>query len=197
MSKPSLTSNNDRPKESGAETIGSRLRKRRRTGSPPPEESSPALKRAYSKRAASAISNRGQAEIVVQETPSGANTRSQRTARTSAQGKDKAFETIQVAGDSGNENATEVVEQGPQQTYEEQRSAPESATQDFNNIIADIISHGETVDSHYASQGYDAMGTVDTESFTKLGASLHLKTQSLPILDNLVCYRVVIRCPTR
>lgn len=55
-----------------------------------------------------------------------------------------------------------------------------------NSIIADIVDHGETVDRNYASQGYDAMGTVDTDSFHHLGASVHLKTQSLPVLDNLV-----------
>ena len=50
-------------------------------------------------------------------------------------------------------------------------------------IIEDIIDHGEHVDS---LRGYDEMGFVDTESLPTLGASLHLKTQSLPILDNLV-----------
>ena len=58
---------------------------------------------------------------------------------------------------------------------------------DINTVIAEIINHGETVES--ASQGYAAMGMVDTESYSQLGASLHLKLQSLPILDNLVgCY---------
>ena len=31
------------------------------------------------------------------------------------------------------------------------------------------------------------MAMVDTESYSRLGAGLHLKTQSLSILDNLVC----------
>lgn len=56
---------------------------------------------------------------------------------------------------------------------------------DINTVISDIINHGETVEGHYASQGYTAMGMVDTESYSQLGASLHLKLQSLPILDNL------------
>ena len=59
---------------------------------------------------------------------------------------------------------------------------------DINTVIADIINHGETVESHCASQSSTAMGMVDTESYSQLGASLHLKLQSLPILDNLVSY---------
>ena len=57
---------------------------------------------------------------------------------------------------------------------------------ELNGLVADIVGHGETLDSHYASHSYEAMRTVDTESFHKLGASLYLKIQSLPILDNLV-----------
>ena len=57
---------------------------------------------------------------------------------------------------------------------------------DLNSVFAEIINHGETVET--ASQGYAAMGMVDTESYSQLGASLHLKLQSLPILDNLVGY---------
>ena len=61
-----------------------------------------------------------------------------------------------------------------------------SVVPDLAAVITRIIDHGEHIDNHYAAQGYDDMGMVDTESFLPLGASLHLKTQSLPILDNLV-----------
>ncbi|KAK3172265.1 hypothetical protein OEA41_005585 [Lepraria neglecta] len=99
--------------------------------------------------------------------------------------------------------ATGESHHGPQTDYTLKQAKPSENTQqdssssvpppiaggpyaaDFNGIITDITNHEETVDSHYASQGYDAMGTVDTESFHQLGANLHLKTQSLPILDNL------------
>ena len=57
---------------------------------------------------------------------------------------------------------------------------------DINAVLTDIINHGEEMENHCASQGYAAMGMVDTESYSQLGASLHLKLQSLPILDNLV-----------
>lgn len=64
---------------------------------------------------------------------------------------------------------------------------PGSPTQDFQAVMLDIISHSETLDSLRASQGYEEMGTVDTASFLPQGADLHLKTQSLPVLDNLAC----------
>ena len=40
--------------------------------------------------------------------------------------------------------------------------------------------------TNYASQGYIEMGTVDTSSFLPQGAGIHVKIQSLPVLDNLV-----------
>lgn len=57
---------------------------------------------------------------------------------------------------------------------------------DHNGDAAGKSNRGETVDSHQYSQTYDMTGIVDTESFHHMGASFHLKTQSLPILDNLV-----------
>ena len=53
-------------------------------------------------------------------------------------------------------------------------------------MIESIIKHGETIDDHFAAKGLNQLGIVDTESFLPLGASAHLKIQSLPILDNLV-----------
>lgn len=57
-----------------------------------------------------------------------------------------------------------------------------SVAPDLAAVIASIIEHGEAIERRYGE-----MGQVDTESFGFLGASHHLKTQSLPILDNLVC----------
>ena len=57
-----------------------------------------------------------------------------------------------------------------------------------NGVTAGKSNHGETVDSRQDSQLYNGMGIVDTESFHDVGASFHLKTQSLPILDNLVSH---------
>ena len=61
-----------------------------------------------------------------------------------------------------------------------------SAAPDLSTVIESIIKHGETIDEHYATKGLNEVGIVDTESFVPLGASAHLKVQSLPILDNLV-----------
>lgn len=63
---------------------------------------------------------------------------------------------------------------------------PESPSQPPNlaTIIANIIEHGEAIERRYLE-----MGQVDTQGFTFLNASHHLKLQSLPILDNLVSVR--------
>lgn len=60
------------------------------------------------------------------------------------------------------------------------------ANPDLAAVISNIINHGEAIDNHYAAHGLNELGIVDTESFLPLGASMHLKIQSLPILDNLV-----------
>ncbi|KAL8731178.1 MAG: hypothetical protein Q9166_003585 [cf. Caloplaca sp. 2 TL-2023] len=49
---------------------------------------------------------------------------------------------------------------------------------DMHDVMSRIIDHGETVDSQYAA-------TPDPEGIVPQGASLQLKVQSLPILDNL------------
>jgi len=56
----------------------------------------------------------------------------------------------------------------------------------FNTVIADIINHGETVDNHYASSGYN---TIRMVNYGHLGASFTLKTQSLSVLENLVGFQ--------
>lgn len=56
-------------------------------------------------------------------------------------------------------------------------------------IIANIIEHAEAIERRYRE-----MGPVDTEGFTFLNASHHLKLQSLPILDNLVSAWISWRC---
>ena len=66
------------------------------------------------------------------------------------------------------------------------QSGEEPDAPDHNGDTVDESTHGEAVDSRQDAQIYDAMGIVDTESFHHMGASFHLKTQSLPILDNLV-----------
>ena len=66
------------------------------------------------------------------------------------------------------------------------QSSIEPAPPDLSTVIDSIIKHGETIDEHFAAKGLNELGVVDTESFLPLGASAHLKLQSLPILENLV-----------
>lgn len=69
----------------------------------------------------------------------------------------------------------------------------QSAAPDLSTVIESIIKHGETIDEHYAAKGLNEIGVVDTESFLPLGASAHLKIQSLPILENLVRIETTLR----
>ncbi len=91
------------------------------------------------------------------------------------------------AMDSVDTNVTESVE-GTSLGTQPQATPGHLPTQtagdaDFNTVIADIINHGETVDNHYASRGYNTIGLVHNGY---LGASFNLKIQSLPVLENLV-----------
>ena len=52
--------------------------------------------------------------------------------------------------------------------------------------LANKVGDLEKVNPSYSSQGYEEMGVVDTASLLPQGASLHIKIQSLPVLDNLV-----------
>lgn len=58
-----------------------------------------------------------------------------------------------------------------------------SLSPDLAALIRNIVERGEAIDKRYGEMGY-----VDTESFVPLGATLHLKVQCLPILDNLVSF---------
>ena len=80
----------------------------------------------------------------------------------------------------------EQADEGIDTGGEARQSFIASAAPDLSTVIESIIKHGETIDEHYATKGLNELGIVDTESFVPLGASAHLKVQSLPILDNLV-----------
>ena len=171
------------------ETIGSRLRKRRRTSpmhNDDSGDSSPPPKRAQSTRGASTRGKRGQAAVAQQDMPASARAEPQSPAHAApSEPKDPPS----VASPS----SAPTIQQPPEESLIANHQLPTgqhpphgAQPQDINTVIADIINHGETVESHCGSQGYAAMGMVDTESYSQLGASLHLKLQSLPILDNLV-----------
>lgn len=173
------------------ETIGSRLRKRRRTSPMPNEESEdspPPPKRAQPTRGTSTRGKRGQAATAQQSASASSGAEPQTSVHTApSEPKDSPPLASPASAPS--------IQQPPQESPASNhpiltgQHPPQGAHPlDINTVIADIINHGETVESHCASQGYAAMGMVDTESYSQLGASLHLKLQSLPILDNLVNY---------
>ena len=61
-----------------------------------------------------------------------------------------------------------------------------SAPDGLNNTGFDASMVTQTIDNQYDSQLYNLSEAIDTESFHHLGPLIHLKIQSLPILDNLV-----------
>lgn len=169
------------------ETIGSRLRKRRRTSPMPNEDSEttpPPPKRAQPHRGAPTRGKRGEAAIsqLSVSTHSPAEPQPAMHAASPAPITSPPVVSPAVAP-SVQQHPQDAPTSSNQSGQQSPLGAPPS---DINAVITDIINHGETVESHYASQGYAAMGMVDTESYSQLGASLHLKLQSLPILDNLV-----------
>ena len=172
------------------ETIGSRLRKRRRTSPMLNDESgdsSPPPKRAQSTRGASTRGKRGQAAIAQQDVPTSAGAEPQSPVHAApAEPRDPPSVASPASAPTIQQPPEESLTANHQISPGQQPPPQGAQQQDINTVIAEIINHGETVENHCGSQGYAAMGMVDTESYSQLGASLHLKLQSLPILDNLV-----------
>lgn len=182
--------------EDGIETIGSRLRKRRRTGSSPIEKTRPSPRRSVLKK--STLPHVKQPSSTV----SGYNPPSQVDSSLSSPNSSAQYHTVTqgLVQDSLSQTASQDLRNG--QTVNNsmatrltpQSSAvlpPEILSQPPNlaTIIANIIEHGEAIERRYLE-----MGQVDTEGFTFLNASHHLKLQSLPILDNLVSAWIKWRC---
>ena len=178
--------------EDGIETIGSRLRKRRRTGSSPAVRNRPSPRRSVLKK--SILPHVKQ--IPSQEpltNPASQDDLSLASPDSSAQYHTAAQDRIQ---DGLLQTASQDLQNG--QTVNDSMASgltpqpvsilpPEASSQPPNlaTIIANIIEHGEAIERRYLE-----MGQVDTEGFTFLNASHHLKLQSLPILDNLVSARI-------
>ena len=183
-------------------TIGSRLRKRRRTGSSPSETTPPAPRTSNSLKIPSPNSKCTTDGVALQEAsqnaPQGTTVQhapekapqpgtplSTPNNASDAPPEDPVVLEPRTSGGTGQSHTSQEAPSEPKRKPRD-RQAYTSVTPDLAAVIARIIDHGEHIDNHYAAQGYDNMGIVDTESFLPLGASLHLKTQSLPILDNLV-----------
>lgn len=173
------------PGDKGIESIGTRLRKRRRTDSSPTDDSPPAPKRSQSNKAAASSDKHQQAA----SPPQAASSASKMKPKLRQQANPPfAIEPDQddllamqleqaIASESALPEAAAITQ--PQ-------SAEAPQVPDHSGDTAGKSNHEETVDSYQDSQTYDVMGIVDTESFHHMGASFHLKTQSLPILYNLV-----------
>ncbi|MCJ1259131.1 TTAGGG repeat binding factor [Lignoscripta atroalba] len=178
--------------DEGNGTIGSRLRKRRRTGSTPAAGTPPIKKRPNTRHTTSPEDKRSRAEMGPRATATSIEPLTNGTRVKSPSLTPLASSSIsqapsemsrvpspasRVSARASRTPAEDFILQQQQERPIFSTTAPELAM-----IIEDIIDHGEHVDS---LRGYDEMGFVDTESLPTLGASLHLKTQSLPILDNL------------
>ncbi|KAL8716947.1 MAG: hypothetical protein Q9225_005765 [Loekoesia sp. 1 TL-2023] len=77
--------------------------------------------------------------------------------------------TAEALGSSDAEPANEAAESNP----------------DMTAVLTQIIDHGETINNQYADRRGNAAELANIEGIFSLGASLQLKLQSLPILDNL------------
>lgn len=160
-----------------SQTIGSRLRKRRRTDSPPFEDISPAPKRTQSKKADSAVRWRGQAGSPGQDDSTTTNTAAPQSPQQTTDAANVFERDMQTP--NGQSHAMQPIPLSEDSTVQGQEGP------DFHTVIADIINHGETVDSHYDSRGHNTMAMGQNGH---LGASYTLKTQSLPVLENLVIF---------
>ena len=176
------------PGRKGTESIGSRLRKRRRTDSSPTDDSPPAPKRAQSKKATASSGKHQQATSQPQSASSAFKTKPELSQQVDPPYVTEADQddllAMQLEEAIASESALpEVV------TVTQPLSGEAPQVPDHNGDTAGKSNRGETVDSHQDPQIYEMTGIVDTESFHDMGASFHLKTQSLPILDNLVSFK--------
>lgn len=182
-----------------SDTIGSRLRKRRRTGSLLTNGATPVSKRPVPKKVTSPNSRRAKTAITVTEATKEYDSTPTPEFQPHVKADSPHGESTQILDTSsaGISNASGTAVNGAVQASSDANegvSSPDTVSQsheplpissvapDLAAVIASIIEHGEAVERRYGE-----MGQVDTESFGFLGASHHLKTQSLPILDNLVC----------
>ena len=173
------------PGGKGIESIGTRLRKRRRTDSSPTDDSPPAPKRSQSKKATASSDKHQQAASPPQATSSSSKTKpklpQQANPPFAIEPDQDDLLAIQLEQAIASESALPEAA-----TITQPQSAGAPQVPAHNGDTAGKSNREETIESHQDSHTYDVMGIVDTESFHHMGASSHLKTQSLPILDNLV-----------
>lgn len=158
------------------ETIGDRLRKRRRTESSRPEGSPPSPQRAQLGQVGATIGFQEQIRPTYHAATKNAQGKVTEGIHDSAQGP-------RLDSPPGVDIPTV-----PQQLSAGDHPTEGPSAPDFNTVIADIINHGETVDNHYATRGFDDFSMLANGHFQHISASFTLKTQSLPVLENLVSF---------
>ncbi|KAI9728572.1 MAG: TTAGGG repeat binding factor [Cirrosporium novae-zelandiae] len=181
------------PADTDNDTIGSRLRKRRRTGSSTSEINASGNKRpnlchaspAEAKKADSPERKRKLDNPKGNGEPSGSNGTVNGHSKASPQPTPRA--PFQPSGQPQIEQIisldTNVVNDNAIANSVE---TPPLSKPDYSAIIAEIVEHGVNVDRRYAQEYKDGdEEAVDTDSWQPGDASIHLKVQSLPILDNL------------
>ena len=158
-------------KKTATETIGSRLRKRRRTDLSPSEDPPPASKRVQSSKKAPVSEIDRQGPVARGSVFQG----------TQEMATEADYDPPQISN-----QVSAVDGQHPSfgRLLPDNHGAP-----DFNAVIADIINHGETVDNQYAVRHYEDVPMPQAGNFPLSSASFKLKTQSLPVLENLVSLR--------
>ena len=171
---------------------GGRLRKRRRSASPPDEVTEPISKRSSLRKLPSLSTKRtsvlAPASKDLRE-DTGANlTRKTRGVKT------EVPNTTPHAGETTNNGAAASVPQNRGRSTAPKGSAQSVDLQgssdtgpDLQAVMTRIIDHGESVDNQYAAHGEHPSDMLEAEGLLSLGATVQLKIQSLPILDNLVC----------
>lgn len=164
-----------------------RLRKRRRSASSPIDDSARNSKRLNSRKAPSLAAKRTSTAVEI-DAQSLDNTSVLQGVRAS---KQDATSTL-LRGDESHDEATlRRILQGQSEDAslsENEDLPPENP--DMHAVMSKIIDHGETIDNQYGARRAATTGPAHHETVVPQGASLQLKIQSLPILDNLVSARL-------
>ncbi|KAI4190674.1 MAG: hypothetical protein LQ348_003623 [Seirophora lacunosa] len=167
-------------------------RKRRRSASPPADAEALPSKRHNLRKAPSPVAKRtsitsSNVEPSREKAPS-APTRIAR--RPAVQDLQKTTDVVQSGdhGDSGQDASASgqpAEEERPMAIREISDVAP--ASPDMDAVMSQIIHHGESVDAQHAHHGEhaEAPALANLDDIFPPSASAQLKTQSLPVLDNL------------
>ncbi|MCJ1404356.1 TTAGGG repeat binding factor, partial [Xylographa trunciseda] len=206
----SLSSTPGRVIEEFVETIGSRLRKRRRTDSLPADEAfsqSSDTKRSSLQKPAPSVSRRVSpdarrciTETSSQETISASPEETKDKATTTSDGGPRAMSSLErviMSLKSGPKRVTQPSLPIPPPSLQllssdheaalleaqKEQNTDASSTPDMVALMMSIVDRGERIDSARSLDSEYIM--MDADGIPTLGSSVHLRAQSLPILDNL------------